>query len=232
MDLVLCSISIPHGDAIIGWEKDGKQMLPIQPEDLFGNMSKLDMANFKAITKGKNILMGRKTWETLGCKKLYDRKMHYILSRDTAKNSDEPAVIFLHDKEEAARIDDCMCIGGASLYEEFLYGDLRKYTEAVYWTQFTSPDALSYVEKMKSLGYTPIAIKGGTPKDYGYFNMQDGYPTVVRTFETTNKEIFDGSMTSSISLFMSKEKIIKCVRKACKKKLLIENCDKKLKSEK
>lgn len=195
-------------------------------------MGKLDMVNFRAITKGKNVLMGRKTWETLGCKKLRDRKIHYILSRDNAKNSNEPAVIFLHDREEAARMDNCMCIGGATLYEEFLYGELRNYTEAVYWTQFTSPDALSYVEKMKSLGYTPITIKGGTPQDYGYYDMQDGHQTVLRTFESTDKDFFNGSMTSKISLFMSKEKIIKSVRKECREKLLIENCDKKLKSEK
>ncbi|MGK7530012.1 dihydrofolate reductase, partial [Salmonella enterica] len=26
-----------------------------------------DLANFKAITTGKNVIMGSKTWESLGC---------------------------------------------------------------------------------------------------------------------------------------------------------------------
>lgn len=39
-----------------------------------------DLKNFKALTSGKVIVLGRKTWESLGCKPLPGR-FHFVLTR-------------------------------------------------------------------------------------------------------------------------------------------------------
>ncbi|MBL8773295.1 MAG: dihydrofolate reductase [Phenylobacterium sp.] len=83
-----------------------------------------DLANFRAVTMGKPVIMGRKTWESLPKKPLVGRT-NIVLSRD---GSFEPAgAVVCEDFSEAVAIareqaeDDgarevCV-IGGASLFE-------------------------------------------------------------------------------------------------------------------
>lgn len=84
---------------------------------------KTDLANFRAVTMGKPVIMGRKTWESLPRKPLVGRT-NIVLSRD---GSFEPkgavvceefseAVGIARDQAEDDGKDEVCVIGGASLF--------------------------------------------------------------------------------------------------------------------
>jgi dihydrofolate reductase len=85
---------------------------------------KTDLANFRAVTMGKPVIMGRKTWESLPRKPLVGRT-NIVLSRD---GSFEPkGAVVCEDFAEAVAIGreqaaedgarEVCVIGGASLFE-------------------------------------------------------------------------------------------------------------------
>ncbi|MEH3118966.1 MAG: dihydrofolate reductase [Methylorubrum populi] len=74
-----------------------------------------DLKRFKALTMGKPILMGRKTWDSIG-RPLPGRRS-LVLTRD--RSLAIPNVEVVHDWEEAraaARGDALMVVGGAEIY--------------------------------------------------------------------------------------------------------------------
>jgi len=79
-----------------------------------------DLAFFKRVTLGKPVLMGRKTYESIG-RPLPGRK-NIVLTRDTrlviegveCVQTIEQAKVLLGD------VDEAMIIGGATIYEQFL----------------------------------------------------------------------------------------------------------------
>ncbi|QSF42611.1 dihydrofolate reductase [Paenibacillus tianjinensis] len=84
-----------------------------------------DFAYFKEQTLGKRMLMGRKTWESLGGKPLKGRKS-IVITRDTSFQPEGAEVI--HSLEEALaegrKEDELMVIGGAEIYRMMLpYAD-------------------------------------------------------------------------------------------------------------
>lgn len=84
-----------------------------------------DFAYFKEQTIGKRMLMGRKTWESLGGKPLKGRKS-IVITRDTSFQPEGAEVI--HSLEEALaegrKEDELMVIGGAEIYRMMLpYAD-------------------------------------------------------------------------------------------------------------
>ena len=94
-----------------------------------------DLKNFKALTSGKVIVMGRKTWESLGCKPLPNRH-HVILTRKQGGVPDIDGVLNLKGdmgsviellKKEVVEKDypkEIFIIGGAEIYQQALpYAD-------------------------------------------------------------------------------------------------------------
>ena len=79
-----------------------------------------DLKHFKALTMGKPIVMGRKTWESIG-RPLPGRK-NIVVTRDTAYQAEGCQVV--HSIEQAmdavAESDELMIIGGAGLYQQTL----------------------------------------------------------------------------------------------------------------
>lgn len=79
-----------------------------------------DLKHFKALTLGKTVVMGRKTFEAIG-KPLPNRK-NIVLTRDIHWSSD--GVIVAHAWEEVLEMchgdEELMVIGGAQLYEQTL----------------------------------------------------------------------------------------------------------------
>jgi dihydrofolate reductase len=85
---------------------------------------KTDLAIFRAITMGKPVIMGRKTWESLPRKPLVGRT-NIVLSRDGSFQS--PGAVVCEDLTEAVAIareqaqdtgaSEVCVIGGASLFE-------------------------------------------------------------------------------------------------------------------
>ena len=79
-----------------------------------------DMKHFQAMTKGKPVIMGRKTFESIG-RPLPDR-INIIITRD--ENYKAEGCIVAHSMEEALKAaenhKEAMIIGGSQIYKEFL----------------------------------------------------------------------------------------------------------------
>ena len=88
-----------------------------------------DFQHFKSVTMGKPIVMGRKTFESIG-KALPGRK-NIVITRDS--NFTAEGVVIVHSiaaaLEASEEFDDVMVIGGASFYEQML-----PMTETLYLT--------------------------------------------------------------------------------------------------
>ena len=82
-----------------------------------------DMRRFKALTMGKPIIMGRKTWDSLPKKPLPGRT-NIVVTRDTNFAADGAVVV--HSLSDAlahaatAKPDEIMIIGGAEIYKAAL----------------------------------------------------------------------------------------------------------------
>ncbi len=77
-----------------------------------------DLRRFKALTTGHAMVMGRKTWESLG-RPLPGRR-HVVVSRDPDYRAEGITVV--HSLAEALAVagDDAYVIGGAMLYAQAL----------------------------------------------------------------------------------------------------------------
>lgn len=101
---------------------------------------KEDMAYFKRMTKGCSLVMGMKTWETLGKKPLKDRGIHFIITRQNIKNDPYSPVRYM-DMNTFLNIlpsidsDNLWCIGGKSVYEQ-----LFSYCDEIHWNDWTPED--------------------------------------------------------------------------------------------
>ena len=99
---------------------------------------KTDLANFRAVTMGKPVIMGRKTWESLPRKPLPGRT-NIVLSRDgsfEAKGAvvcDNFSEALSIAREQAVEdgADEVCVIGGASLFELALARAQRIYLTEV-----------------------------------------------------------------------------------------------------
>ena len=81
-----------------------------------------DLKYFKKITKGKTVVMGRKTWESLPVKPLKFRRNIVVTSQ---KDYEAEGAEICNETEELIRTlknsdEEAFCIGGASLYGQFL----------------------------------------------------------------------------------------------------------------
>lgn len=91
----------------------------------------LDMQYFKRTTMGKPIIMGRKTWESIGCKPLPGR-FNIVMTREQAYQTEGGTVVHSIDDAVAQAkkwyqtdkpdvdFQEIMVIGGAQVYEAFL----------------------------------------------------------------------------------------------------------------
>lgn len=79
-----------------------------------------DLKHFKQTTMGKPILMGRKTWESIG--RPLPGRTNIVITRD--ENYDAPGCVVVHSIEAAlqtaAEQDEVMIIGGAEFYCQVL----------------------------------------------------------------------------------------------------------------
>lgn len=77
-----------------------------------------DLRRFKAITLGKPVVMGRKTWESIG--KPLPGRHNIVVTRRHDFRIDDPSVSVVHDLDEALAaagdVPEVMIIGGAEIY--------------------------------------------------------------------------------------------------------------------
>jgi dihydrofolate reductase len=79
-----------------------------------------DFAHFKAVTMGKPVLMGRKTYDSIG--RPLPGRMNIVLSRDPGLNIEGVTTVtsFEQAKQAARDSDELMVIGGSLIYEMLL----------------------------------------------------------------------------------------------------------------
>jgi len=78
-----------------------------------------DLRHFRRLTLGKTVLMGRKTWESLG--KPLEGRRNWVLSRDRAFRPPGAEVFASLDQALAAHPGgELVVIGGAELYRQAL----------------------------------------------------------------------------------------------------------------
>ena len=107
MDIIACV------DTALGIGNDNKLLYNI-PED---------MDFFKRMTNGKIVVMGSNTLESLPDGKPLPDRMNIVLTRDKTKKSKYNNLKYMNSVEEIVRYCEgkkCFCIGGESVYRQFL----------------------------------------------------------------------------------------------------------------
>lgn len=81
-----------------------------------------DLKRFKELTTGHTIIMGRKTFESLG--KVLPNRKHIVLTRDTNYHIDNENVEIVNDIEELEKYinaeEENFVIGGAIIYRQLM----------------------------------------------------------------------------------------------------------------
>ena len=125
MSLPVCLIAALAENRVIGRENQLPWHLPA------------DLKHFKALTLGKPIIMGRKTWDSLG--RPLPGRLNLVVSRQAGLQV-EGAEVFASLDQALARasewaseqgVDELMLIGGAQLYEQVLAQAARLYLTRV-----------------------------------------------------------------------------------------------------
>ena len=95
-----------------------------------------DLKNFKSLTTGKTVIMGRKTYESLPKRPLPNRK-NIVITADPNKFSDDENLIYMNMSEVLEYLEqfkdseeEVFVIGGMTVYSELL-----PYVSKVYVTQ-------------------------------------------------------------------------------------------------
>lgn len=119
--LPLCLIAALADNRVIGLDNQMPWHLPA------------DLKHFKALTLGKPIIMGRKTWDSLG--RPLPGRLNLVVSRQNGLQL-EGAEVFASLEEAVTRadawareqgVDELMLIGGAQLYAQGLEQAQRMY---------------------------------------------------------------------------------------------------------
>ena len=135
-----------------------------------------DLKRFKQITTGKNIIMGRKTFESL-CRVLPNRK-HIILCNDMEMDIDNENVEILDDISKLDKYinsgEENFVIGGATIYKL-----LMPYVNKLYITKINHDfEGDVYFPEIKETEWKEISKEKGLKNDENPYDYE--YITYVR----------------------------------------------------
>lgn len=146
-------------------------------ENVIGKDNKLiwhlpeDLKRFKEITSGHTIIMGRKTFESLG--RVLPNRKHIVLCNDTQMNIENENVEVVDDISKLDKYinsdEECFVIGGATIYKL-----LMPYANKMYITKINqSFEGDVYFPEIKSAEWKEISREKGltneqNPFDYEY----------------------------------------------------------------
>ncbi len=136
-----------------------------------------DLAHFKAITMGKPIVMGRKTWESIG--KPLPGRTNIVVSRDSSFKADGALVVKSVTEAEGAaqreygEVEELMIIGGATLYEDAIGSVDRIYLTEIHEvvegdTWFTDLDVDDWLEVSRE----DFEADAKNPFDYSFIVLE------------------------------------------------------------
>lgn len=133
-----------------------------------------DLKRFKELTTGHTIIMGRRTFESLG--KVLPNRKHIVLTRDENYHVDNENVIIIHDIENLEQYIDKeaenFVIGGAIIYRQLMPKADKMYITKIH-------------EKFEGDSYFPIINEKEwsiTEKIKGMQNEQNPYDYEFLTF--------------------------------------------------
>ena len=133
-----------------------------------------DLQLFKAVTTGKPVIMGRKTWESLPRRPLPGR-LNLVLSRDASFEPQgavacerwEEAVSIGREQAAEDGVDEVCVIGGAALFELALPSARRMYLTEV----DAAPDGDVFMPVVDESGWREVrraAHPAGEGDDYAF----------------------------------------------------------------
>ena len=131
-----------------------------------------DLKRFKQITTGKNIIMGRKTFESLG--RVLPNRKHIILCNDMEMDIDNENVEILDDISKLDKYinsdEENFVIGGATIYKL-----LMPYVNKLYITKINQDfEGDVYFPEIKETEWKEISKEKGLRNDenpYDYENI-------------------------------------------------------------
>ena len=135
-----------------------------------------DLKRFKQITTGKNIIMGRKTFESLG--RVLPNRKHIILCNDMEMNIDNENVEILDDISKLDKYinsdEENFVIGGATIYKL-----LMPYVNKLYITKINQDfEGDVYFPEIKEAEWKEISKEKGLKNDENPYDYE--YITYVR----------------------------------------------------
>ena len=135
-----------------------------------------DLKRFKQITTGKNIIMGRKTFESLG--RVLPNRKHIILCNDMEMDIDNENVEILDDISKLDKYinsnEENFVIGGATIYKL-----LMPYVNKLYITKINHDfEGDVYFPEIKEAEWKEISKEKGLKNDENPYEYE--YITYVR----------------------------------------------------
>jgi len=134
-----------------------------------------DLKRFKNITSGKVIIMGRKTFESLG--RVLPNRKHVVLCNDMEMNIDNENVEILNSIDKLDKYinseEECFVIGGATIYKL-----LMPYVEKLYITRINQEfEGDVYFPEIDEQIWKEVAREKGikndeNPYDYEYITYK------------------------------------------------------------
>lgn len=123
-----------------------------------------DLKNFKEITTGKTIIMGRKTFESIG--RVLPNRRNIILTRQAGKIIDGGEVF--HSLEEVVNLfentnEEVFIIGGADLYNEMMPKFDKLYISFI---KKEDKDAVAFFPKIDFLDWEVVERKDNEEWDF------------------------------------------------------------------
>ena len=132
-----------------------------------------DMKYFRDKTKGKTVIMGRKTYESIG--KPLPNRTNIIITRD--QNFKAEGCIIVHSTDEAIKaagnVEEIMVIGGSQIYKEFLPKADKMYLTFIdaefegdtYFPKYN-------IEEWKEISYEEHERDAENPYDYRFVVLE------------------------------------------------------------
>ena len=114
-----------------------------------------DLKRFTALTTGKPVIMGRKTWESIG--RPLPHRQNIVITRNPAFDAEGCDIVATPEQAIAAAddSDELMIIGGGAIYSIFLDKATRIYLTRVHTeidgdTFFADPDTQVWIEEART----------------------------------------------------------------------------------